>query len=348
VPPGRAGAVTAAPAIVPPRVRRGDTVAVVSPSWPAVGLFPRRVARARAYLEGLGLRVRIMPNAAGVDGWVSGTPQHRAADIHDAFRDDAVRVVLAGIGGNHSNAILPHLDYDLIRTHPKVFQGYSDVTVLHWALARRAGLRTFHGPSLVAELGEHGGPLPFTDRAMRAAWFGDEALAFEPADDWTEEFLDWETGADDRPRAMRPGGGWTTIRAGRAEGWLLGGCLETVCWHLKGSSSWLDPTGAILVLETSEEAPQPAAVDSYLTDLEQLGVFDGAAGLVIGRPYGYDDDARETLWRVVEERTRDAAIPVLGDVDCGHTDPMLTLPIGARAVLDAGVRTFATMEPATR
>jgi hypothetical protein len=97
----------------------------------------------------------------------------------------------------------------------------------------------------------------------------------------------------------------------------------------------------------AEEEPEPAAVDSYLTDLEQLGVFEAAAGLVIGRPYGYDEEACATLWRVVEERTRDAALPVLGDVDCGHTDPMLTLPIGARAVLDAGARTFRTLEPAT-
>ena len=89
--------------------------------------------------------------------------------------------MLAGIGGNHSNQLLPLLDFDLIRAHPKVFQGYSDMTVLHWAIASRAGLATFYGPALVPELGEFPRVLPDTDRYLRAAWFGEGAIAFEPA-----------------------------------------------------------------------------------------------------------------------------------------------------------------------
>src|SRR5947209_3606151 len=96
--------------IKPPRARPGDTVAVISPSWPAVASWPHRVARGRAYLESLGLRVRIMPNAGGREGWVSGSPQARAADLHQAFADPDVAVVLCAIGGNHSNQMLPYLD----------------------------------------------------------------------------------------------------------------------------------------------------------------------------------------------------------------------------------------------
>jgi muramoyltetrapeptide carboxypeptidase LdcA involved in peptidoglycan recycling len=138
-----------------------------------------------------------------------------------------------------------------------------------------------------------------------------------------------------------------TIRAGRATGPLLGGCLETLCWHVKGSSTWLDPAGAILFLETSEEAPPPAYVDSYLTDLEQLGVFDDAAALLVGRPHGYPADDREALWDVVARRTEAAGIPVLANVECGHTDPMLVLPIGAVAELDAGATRLALPEAPT-
>ena len=335
--------------LVPGRVRPGDTVAIVSPSVPAVANWPHRVELGVAYLESLGLRVRLMPHAGGRDGWVSGPPEQRASDLHDAFADDEVAVVLAAIGGNHSNQLLPHLDFDLIAAHPKVFQGFSDMTVLHWAFARRAGLRTFYGPALVSELGENPQPLPFTDRFLRGAWFGDEPTRFEPAAEWTDEFLDWDERLDlTRPRALCPGGGWRTLRAGVAEGPLLGGCLETICWHLKGSPYWLDPAGAIFFLELSEEAPSPAHVDAYLTDLEQLGVFDSAAALVFARPMHYDGERTKALWEVVAARTEAADLPVLANVDCGHTDPMLTLPIGASARLDAGAREFELLEPPTR
>lgn len=325
----------------PPRVHPGDTVAIVSPSFGAVGAWPHRVERATAYLEGLGLGIRLMPNAARSDGWASAPPEDRVADIHGAFLDDAVAVVLAGIGGNHSNQLLPLLDFDLIREHPKVFQGYSDVTVLHWAIARHAGVATFHGPSLVPELGEFPTVLSYTDRYLRAAWLGDEAIEFEPAATWTDERLDWDTRTDlTRPRTECESEGWVAIRDGIVSGPLLGGCLETICWHLKGSDAWVDPEGTILFLETSEEAPSPAAVDAYLTDLEQLGVFDAAAGLVLGRPYGYTADDANVLWDVVAARTDGAGLPVLANVELGHADPMVTLPLGVGAELDAGGRRF--------
>lgn len=321
------------------------TVAVVSPSFGAAGAWPHRLERGTAYLASFGLRVRVMPNAARNEGWASAPAEARADDIHAAFEDDEVGVVLCSIGGNHSNQVLPHLDFELIGSHPKVFQGYSDITVLHWAMLGRTGVATFYGPALVSEMGEVPAPLPYTDRWLRAAWFRAEPLRYEPAAEWTEEFLDWDAGADVRPRATKPSPGWRTIRPGTAEGPVVGGCLETVCWHLLGSDYWLSPEGAILFLETSEEAPSPAHVDAYLTDLELAGAFDACAALVVGRPMGYSDEDVETLWRVVEERTAAAAIPVLGGFDCGHTDPMVTLPLGVTARLDAGARTFEVLLP---
>lgn len=336
------------PLNVPPRVRPGDTVAIVSPSFGAVAAWPHRVERGRAYLESLGLKTMLMPNADRGDGWASAPPAARADDIHRAFLDEKVAVVLASIGGDHSNQLLPHLDWDLIRSHPKIFQGYSDITVLHWAFLRFAGLQTLYGPALVPQLGEHPTVLPHTDRYLRAAWFGEDPLSFEPAPTWTDEYLDWFQRADLlRPRELRPSEGWVTIREGVAEGPILGGCLESICWHLKGSRAWLDLEGAVLVLETSEEAPPPARVDSYLTDLEQLGIFDRLAGLVIARPYGYDQSGRDALWRAVADRTRAAGIPVLGNVECGHADPMLTLPLGAEGRIDATAKSFQTSRPVT-
>jgi muramoyltetrapeptide carboxypeptidase len=332
----------------PARVQPGDTVAVVSPSFGAVGRWPHRVQQATSYLESLDLRVRVMPNAARSESWASAPPEARADDLHRAFGDDEVSVVLAGIGGNHSNQLLPFLDYDLIGSHPKVFQGYSDITVLHWAIAKHAGLSTFHGPALVPELGEFPQVLPHTDRYLRAAWFGDEAITYEPAECWTDELLDWNTKTDlTRPRELRRSEGWLTIREGVASGPLLGGCLETICWHLKGSAAWLDPAGAVVFLEMSEEAPSPAHVDGYLTDLEQLGVFDAAAALVFARPHGYTPESTKALWDVVARRTEASGLPVLANVEAGHADPMATLPLGVAAELDARSKRLRLLEAPT-
>jgi muramoyltetrapeptide carboxypeptidase len=326
----------------------GDTVAVVSPAFGAVGRWPHRVQQATAYLKTLGLMVRLMPNAGRCEGWASAPAEARVEDLHRAFADDSVQVVLAGIGGNHSNQLLPLLDYDLIRAHPKVFQGFSDITVLHWAIAKHAGLATFYGPALVPELGEFPTVLTYTDRFLRAAWFDDVPINYEPADVWTDELLDFDTKADlTRPRDLRESEGWIAVREGAASGPLLGGCLETICWHLKGSSSWLDPSGAILFLETSEVAPPPEEVDSYLTDLEQLGVFDSASALLFARPYGYDAKNTDVLWRVVADRTEQSGIPVLANVEAGHTDPMMTLPLGVPAEIDTANKHLRLLEPAT-
>jgi len=333
----------------PWRVGPGDTVAVVSPSFGAVGRWPHRAERATAYLESLGLRVRIMPNAASSECWVSASPEARADDLHAAFSDDDVAVVLASIGGNHSNQVLSYLDYELIADHPKIFQGFSDMTVLHWAFLKHAGLSTFYGPAFTLALAEYPEVLPHTDGWLRSAWFGDEPLAFEPATEWTHELLDFDAKADlTRARVMQPASGWKTIRSGAASGPLLGGCLETIGMHLKGSTEWLDLAGAVLFIETSEESPYPASADAYLTDLRLLGVFDEIAGLIVGRPYKYGAQEAATLWRLVEEHTAAAGVPVLADFDVGHTDPMLTLPLGVRVELDAGARSIATTEAPTR
>ncbi|MGN6379039.1 MAG: S66 family peptidase [Gaiellales bacterium] len=321
---------------------------IVSPSFGAVGQWPHRAERGTAYLQSLGLNVRLMPNATRSDSWASAPPEARVADLHAAFADDEVAVVLCGIGGNHSNQLLPLLDFDLIREHPKIFQGYSDITVLHWALARHAGLATFYGPTLVAELGEFPQVPAYTDRYLRAAWFEAAPTVYAPSPLWTDEFLDWDQKADlTRARELRESEGWVTIRAGVAQGWLFGGCLETICWHVKGSDAWMTPAGAILLLEMSEEAPSPAHVDAYLTDLEQLGVFAAAAGLVVARPYGYSAEDRERLWEVVARRTEAAGLPVLANVDAGHADPMVTLPFGAMAETDAAAKTLRLLEAPT-
>ena len=165
---------------------------------------------------------------------------------------------------------------------------------------------------------------------MTRAWSRDWA-PFEPVGEWTDEFLDWAEKRDlERPREMNAASGWRCIRPGTAEGPLMGGCLESIAWHLRKSEIWTEPTDAIFFIESSEETPSPEYVDAYLTTFERDGLFDAAAGLIVARPYGYTDDDKEVLFEVIERRTEDSGIPVLADVDIGHTDPDADPPDGGR------------------
>jgi muramoyltetrapeptide carboxypeptidase len=330
-----------------PLVRPGDTIGVITPAWCGPALFPHRLARGVSFLEGAGFPVALAPHATGRNGDLAGTPAERAADIHALFADPAIRAICTTIGGDHSCHLLPLLDWALIRAHPKVFLGYSDITVLNVAMYARAGLVTFNGPGLMTDLAEFPAPFPYTlDHLRRAVTTAAPIGAIRPAPAWTEEFLDWGTRADlARPRVRRPSPGWTWLKGGRASGPLLGGCLESL-QHLRGTPYWPDLAGALLFLETGEARSTPAWVDAVLQDYENMGVFADLGGLLIGRPVGYTAAQRVALRAVVLERTRRYAFPIVSDMDFGHTVPQVTLPLGCRAVLDSATHTFAITEAA--
>ena len=148
-----------------------------------------------------------------------------------------------------------------------------------------------------------------------------------------------------RPRRREPSPGWTWLKAGRAEGPLIGGCLESL-QHLRGTPFWPDWSGAIFFFETSEEKPSPATVDAILMDYENMGVFECINAMLVGRPYGYSAEEQLALHDVLMERTRRYDFPIVADMDFGHTAPQFTLPIGCRAALDTQERAFTIVEAA--
>ncbi len=331
----------------PRRLSPGDHVGIVSPSWGGAAAFPHRVELGIRGLERFGLRVKLGRHALNSRGFVSDSPENRAADLHDMFRDPDVRLILAATGGDHSCHLLPHLDFDLIREHPTLFMGYSDITVLNVAIWAATGLVTFNGPALLSDFAEYPEMFEYT-----RSWFWKAVARPEPvgpiapATDWTEEFLDWNEKQDlVRPRAMQPTPGWTWLRRGTAEGVLVGGCLESL-EHLRGTRFWPSWDGCILFVETSEMAPPPAVVDGMLMDYQNMGVFDRIRALLVGRPMRYTDLQRQQLRDVVLKRTEGFDLPVVTDMDFGHTAPQLTLPIGCRARVDVTAQRFEILESA--
>lgn len=330
-----------------PRLQPGDTVGLVSPSWGGAGMFPHRVERGMQYLQSLGFKVRIGSHAFNQLGFVSDTPQNRVDDIHSMFGDSEVKAIVAAIGGDHSCHLLPLLDFDLIRKNPKIFMGFSDITVLNVAIWKETGLVTFNGPALLTDFAEYPKMFEYTERYMLKALCETKPIGVvEPSIWWTEEFLDWAQKEDPkRPRERHRSAGWSWLKGGVAEGVLIGGCLESL-EHLRGTRFWPEWQDAIMFFETSEEAPSPERVDCILMDYENMGVLQRLKGLMVGRPMRYTEDEKQQLREVVLERTRGYTFPIITDMDFGHTAPQFTVPIGCRARIDADNQRFEVIDAA--
>ncbi len=329
------------------RLRPGDTIAIVSPSSGAAGGFPHRVEQAIQHIHRLGFQARLAPHALNRRGHVSGTPQERAEDINRMFADPQVKMVLAAIGGDHSCQLLPYLDFDLIASHPKIFMGFSDITVLNVALYQRTGLVTFNGPALMTDFAEYPHMQPYTEEYFLKAVASPEPVgAILPAPTWTEDLAYWpHSKEEERARVMLPSPGWLCLRPGTARGRLVGGCIESL-QHLRGTPFWPEWSDTILFFETSEDKPTPETLDGILADYENMGVLSQIKGMLAGRPMRYSDEEKLQLHEVILERTHAYDFPIIAEMDFGHTSPQLTLPIGCQARMDGVSKCIEIVESA--
>ena len=331
--------------IKPPRLRLGDTIGIVSPSWGGAGAYPHRVERGVKHLESLGFKVKIAPHALNQRGSVSDTAENRVSDLHEMFVAPDVRAIVGTIGGNHSCHLLPWLDFDLIRAHPTILMGFSDITVLNVAIWAKTGLVTFNGPMLLTDFAEYPQMLEYTERSFTTTLGRAEPPGIiEPSPWWTEEFLDWSLKNDlERARQLEPAEGPMWLRQGFAEGPLIGGCIDSL-EHLRGTAFWPDLRNAILFLETSEEKPSPSDVDAMLMDYQNMGVLEQIRGLLFGRPMRYSPPEKHELHQVLLDRSSAYDFPVVAELDFGHTAPQFVLPIGCRARIDTTKESIEILE----
>ncbi len=328
-------------------LKPGDTIGIISPSWGGAGAFPHRVEQGVRQIQSLGFKAKLAPHALNRRSYVSDTAEIRVDDIHAMFKDPEVKAILAAIGGDHSCHLLPLLDFNLIQRNPKIFMGYSDITVLNVAIWQKTGLVTFNGPALLTDLAEYPKMFEYTERHFLRAVANTEFIGrIEPATQWTDEFQDWAEKKDlERPRILKPSDPWVWLKEGKAEGRLIGGCLES-SQHLRGTEYWPDWEGAILFIETSEEKPSPETVDGILMDYQNMGVFESLAGLIVGRPTRYSPEEKQRLRQRILERTQHYTFPIITDMDFGHTAPQFTIPIGCQARIDTYEQSFETLESA--
>lgn len=335
----------------------GSRVATVTPSWGGPGSVPSRYEMGvRELRERFGFEVVEMPHVRADPDWVWRNPQARADDLNAAWADPSIDGIIATIGGEDSIRLLPLLDRQIIAANPKAFMGFSDTTTIH-IFALLNGVQTFYGPSVMAGIAENGGgTLPYTEDWMRRTLMStDPPGALAPSAEWTEASTRWEDIEKAQVRRpMQPTPGWRWLGGpDRAEGHLIGGCLDVIDF-LRGTPWWPGPEywdGGVFYWETSEDAPPPAQVRYNLRVYGMMGVYDHLAGMLVGRPRGYSADQRAEL----EKSIRDVIgiefgrpdLPVVLDLDFGHTDPQMVLPNGGRIIIDPASQTITLPDPAT-
>lgn len=358
----------------PAALAAGDTIAIVAPASGLAALTPHRLAKATLELERLGFKVKIYPSVSrtaqeNTDAFLKDRPDSdvtiysvpneyssadamvRAEELMAAFTDPTVKAIVCSIGGFTSHELLEYLDFAAIAANPKIFCGYSDITTLHLALYAKTGLCSFYGPAAISQFGEFPEPMAYTiDAFCRAVTTVEPLGEVLPSPEWTDDkTANWLTKADmTYEDKVKPNQGYQWLRPGSASGPILGGCLP-VLLNVRGTPFMPSLDGTILLLET----PESHAFDQGMTlsdanmvlgSLRIDGTFDKIKGLVVGRAFAYTDEQVRELQRLVLYHTRGSSFPILYGIDCGHTNPMATIPLGCQVELDASRNSMRVLE----
>jgi len=299
----------------------GDTVKVVAPSFSfeIISEEVKKIANER-FLN-LGLNLEFGDHTEEVDAYSSSSIASRISDLHDAYKDKDIKAIFAVIGGYNSNQLLPYLDWTLIKNNPKPLLGYSDTTALQNAIYAKTGNISYSSPAYST----FGQKLYFdyTCEYFKKAVM-EECLSFEiePSDEWTDDL--WFL--NQKERIPHKNEGWTFISSGDATGVIIGGNLSTLV-TLFGTEFMPDLTDKILFLE-DDETSDFSQFDRLFQSLVLQPNFSKVKGLVLGRFQIKSDITDDKLKRLISTRPELKGIPIIANVDFGHTSPIITYPIG--------------------
>lgn len=331
--------------IKPPKLKKGDKVAAISLSWGGASVYPHRYeAGKKQFQDAFGVEVVETPNARTPAQILADDPKMRADDLMWAFKNPEIKAIISVIGGDDSIRLLPYIDYDMIRNNPKIFMGYSDATVTHF-MCLHAGLSSIYGPTFMAGFGENGGLFDYMSSSVDRTLFSSAPIGqvMPNLESWTDDnSLLWSDPENQKiKRPMKDCVGWKTLQGEeKTQGHIIGGCVE-VLEMLKGTKIW--PTNdiwkdAVLFLETSEEAPSVDFFVRCIRNYAASGIIENLSAILLGRPANVSENLLnqydDALIHVVNKEYGYKNIPILSQMDFGHTDPMFLIPYGANAEID--------------
>jgi muramoyltetrapeptide carboxypeptidase LdcA involved in peptidoglycan recycling len=332
------------------KLKPGDQVAVISPSAGLPGLFP--------WVQDLGIKrlqdiFELIPKEYPTTRTMGAPLEDRAHDIMAAFRDTANKAVFTSIGGSDQIRLLKYLDTDVLRNNPKPFFGFSDNTHLHdflWNL----GVPSYYGGAIMTQLAFENGVPGMTVDFMKHALFDQGEFEVPVSLEYNDVGLDWSKESNlDKKRAFEPNDGLFWDGDKDTEGILWGGCVESLIAQV-ASEKFLprseDMEGVVLYIETAEDIPEHWIVEYLLTGFGERGWLDAFQAVLVGRPKAWEFDKpnspeqkaayrkeqRETILRTVRQYNK--TIPVVQNLDFGHTNPQIIVPSGNKARVDANAQ----------
>lgn len=321
----------------PKALKRGDIVATVSLSWGGAGekaLFHRYQMGKKRLEEVFGLKVVEMPNALKGEDFIYEHPELRAQDLMDAFREPRIKAIICNAGGDDTIRLLPYIDFNIIKNNPKIFLGNSDTTANHFML-QKAGVVSFYGPAILSGFAENVEMHEYTKQSIMDNLFNiNRELVISPSTQWTSQYVEWsECNSNIRREMKQDKHGYEILQGtGVAKGKLLGGCIELFLM-INGTKIWptLDEwAGKVLFLETSDSQPSPELVTYILRNLQAQGILNVINGVIVGKPVGekYYDEYKEVYKKVIGKEAKRPDMPIIYNVNFGHTSPMAVIPYG--------------------
>jgi muramoyltetrapeptide carboxypeptidase LdcA involved in peptidoglycan recycling len=342
--------------VKPRRLREGSRVALISPSWGGPYAFPKVYEKGVAVLrEEFGLEAVEMEHTRTRQSYLRRNPKVRADDINWAFLDPEIDGIIATIGGDDSVRTLPSLMTEEFLENPKVLMGFSDTTTLLTHLSLQ-GMVTFHGPSVMSGISQMSGRTREIQHLKDILFDPKPFYDYVPSPSYSEGYPDWSDDrsagmVNHRKRSMR----WKILQGeGKVAGELFGGCIE-VLEMMKDTRYWPPREfweGKMLFLETSETMPSPNRMKLMLRNYGIMGALESLNGVLFGRPRGYPPERRREMERAIRSVVADEfghrELPIVVNMDFGHTDPQMVLPLGARVELDTAGPGLRLLEPAVR
>ncbi len=287
--------------IIPTPLKKGDLVGIAAVSGP---VNPTDLEKGIAFIEALGLRFKLSDNIHMSEDYLAGSDEHRVKSLNNFLIDPEIRGIIFARGGYGVMRILPKINFEAMKTDPKIMLGMSDLTALSMAAFQRSGLITIAGPMLAGQM----------------------------ADDLDEITSDHLVRALTQPleKYVMVGGFHSQIlklRQGKARGKLLGGCLSLIV-SLLGTSFLPNFSRSVLFIEEVNEPPYK--IDRMLTQMKLAGIFSKIRGVIIAHFTGnYSDGARSTVEKIILDYVTARQIPVISRYPHGHELPNIPFPVGA-------------------
>jgi muramoyltetrapeptide carboxypeptidase LdcA involved in peptidoglycan recycling len=316
--------------IFPKKLKVGDEVRIIAPSssMALISNENRKIANQRFF--DLGLKLSFGKHVDECDDFNSSSIKSRVIDIHEAFSDKNVKAIITVIGGYNSNQLLKYLDWELIKNNPKIFLGYSDITILNNAILQMSGLVNYYGPHY-ADFGQKL-YFEFTLDYFKKCLMQNESFEIFSSDNWSDDR--WYK--DQEKRTIIKNDGPVIINEGIATGTIIGGNLCTFNL-LQGTEYFPKIDNPILFIEDDDLCDKSSDVtfDRDLQSIINLPEFNNIIGVVIGRFQKASKMTIEKIIKIIKTKKELDSLPVVANVDFGHTNPKITFPIGGQVNLQA-------------